>query len=136
MSYETMSRNLMNYSMNGYVLNILESGNEVAWEQYNGETLVSCTSWYLDFDMLSGFDFLREVMQTETLVISWTSFNTFEAELSHKKRDVGFGYTEPLQKEVTAVVNGYSILEVLGLLNKRIEKSRQEADASLELVKK
>lgn len=136
MSYETLGRNLMNYGVYGYALSVSANGKEVVWLRGRGNAVVYETSWYLDFDILSGFDFLREAMQTETLVISWTSFNTFEAELSHKKRDVGFGYTEPLQKEVTAVVNGYSILEVLGLLNEKIEKSKQEVNTSLELVKK
>lgn len=136
MSYETIGRNLMNYGVYGYALSVSANGKEVVWLRGRGNAVVYETSWYLDFDILSGFDFLREAMQTETLVISWTSFNTFEAELSHKKRDVGFGYTEPLQKEVTAVVNGYSILEVLGLLNEKIEKSKQEVNTSLELVKK
>lgn len=134
MDHESMSRNLMNYSVGGYVLNIAVSGNEVAWMKRKGDDYVFETSWCLDFDMLSGFDFLRKVMKTETLIISFNAFNVFEAELSHKKRDGG--YKEPFHKEIYDTANGYSILEVLSKLNER-EKSRQEVNGSkLELVKR
>lgn len=120
-TYLPLQEEVVYHSLEGKVLVILSNGTEGAWLiQKNGE-YVWDSGCYFHFDVLKRYESIRKAMIGKLFILSFDG-RLFKAELCFKQR-IG-GYKEPMENVCLNFAKERSIIQVLNMLNKKLNKQK------------
>lgn len=131
-TYKILDSDVFYASLSNQMLTLLPDGIGGAWMKKENNIYYWLRDYVSSFDILDGFDFIRQEMIGKALFIYFKD-KTFNVKLCYNVR-VG-GYKELEQEVVYAISSSSSVKEALSLLNKKLKLKGSKAP-KLRLLKK